>query len=224
MNSVILVVAAHADDEVLGCGGTLARHVRDGDTVHVVFMADGVTSRGQVDSHEQYQREAAAKKAQSALGVASVRFLSLPDNRMDSVALLDVVQPLERAMQELAPDIIYTHHDGDLNVDHRITHQAVMTACRPVPGQRVRKILTFEVMSSTEWSGSGGQRAFIPNVYVDITAYWNQKLQALLAYEYEMRPPPHSRSIEHLDVMSLHRGFEVGVSRAEAFYLVRAVK
>jgi len=125
MSSVILVVAAHADDEVLGCGGTLARHVHDGDIVHLVFMADGVTSRAKMTSNEQYQREAAAKNAQAALGITSVQFLGLPDNRMDSLAFLDVVQPLEKMIQALAPDIIYTHHDADLNIDHRITHQAV---------------------------------------------------------------------------------------------------
>lgn len=155
MNRSVLVVAAHADDEALGCGGAIAKHSSVGDTVHVVFVADGVTSRPGVGGAELAQRQQATEAASHILGIRSITFLGLSDNRLDSLPLLDIVQPLEAIVAQLSPELVYTHHYGDLNVDHRVTHQAVMTACRPMPGATVREILTFEVMSSTEWSSVG---------------------------------------------------------------------
>lgn len=223
MKKLILVVAAHADDEALGCGGTLARHAAEGDEVHVVFMADGVGARGGVQAEALCARTEAMGSALKALGVSGWQALGLPDNQMDSLPLLQVVQPLERIIATLAPHTIYTHHCGDLNVDHRVTHQAVMTACRPLPGSPCREIFSFEVMSSTEWAGPG-QAAFQPNFFVEISNYWQQKHQALEAYELEMRAPPHSRSIAHLDALARHRGASIGVERAEAFMSVRVLR
>jgi LmbE family N-acetylglucosaminyl deacetylase len=219
MPETIVVVAAHPDDEALGCGGAIARHVAAGETVHVIFMADGVGARGS-DAHAAQERDEARRRALTALGVSSSRSLGFPDNRMDSVALLDVVQPLESALRELGPTTLYTHHAGDLNVDHRITHQAVLTACRPLPGTTLRRIFAFEVMSSTEWAGyaAGG---FTPNVFIDITAFWPAKECALDAYAAEMRPPPHSRSVANIKALAIHRGHCVGMQMAEAFALVR---
>ncbi len=223
MPKTILIVAAHADDEVLGCGGTIARHVADGDIVHAVFIADGVSSRHGVKHDERSRREAASGKAQQILGIASSTFLGLPDNRLDSLPLIDVVQPLETLLQRLEPHTVYTHHHGDLNVDHRIAHQAVMTACRPLPGYSVKQILAFEIMSSTEWATPSSE-PFLANHYVDITEYLPTKLEALKAYQSEMRDAPHSRSIEHLAQLAKHRGHCVGVDAAEAFVTVRALR
>lgn len=150
MNETILIVAAHTDDEALGCGGTIARHVADGDMAHAVFMADGVSSRPGAARDNLERRMAAAKQAHEILGLRRVEYLGLPDNRMDSLPLLDVVQALEAVVQAIAPQVIYTHHHGDLNIDHRSTHQAVMTACRPLSGSTIREIYSFEVLSSTE--------------------------------------------------------------------------
>lgn len=219
----VLIVAAHSDDEALGCGGTIARHVAAGDTVHAVFMADGVTSRSNTVADDMQQRLAAAGKAHRLLGLQRVEYLGWPDNRLDSVALLDVVQSLERVIREIAPQVIYTHHHGDLNVDHRITHEAVMVACRPIPGSTVAEIYGFEVLSSTEWATSG-HPPFVPNVFVDISQYLDVKLQSLQAYELEMRPAPHSRSIEHAGYLAKHRGHSVGVAAAEAFVAIRILK
>ena len=219
----ILVVAAHADDEALGCGGTIARHVAGGDTVHVVFLADGVSSRQGADSQELERRIAATEQARQVLGIETTTFLGLPDNRLDSLPLIEVIQPLEKVIRQISPQIIYTHHYGDLNVDHRITHQAVMTACRATPDSSVREIYAFEVMSSTEWS-SVGLAPFIPNLFVDISAYLAIKLQALEAYALEMRPAPHSRSTEHLNILARHRGHSVGVAAAEAFMVMRTIR
>jgi LmbE family N-acetylglucosaminyl deacetylase len=223
MNSqqpTILAAFAHPDDEVLGCGGTIARHVDDGDEVSLIFMADGVGARDENISQSIVIRNEARDKALKILGVSEFYSLDFPDNKMDSIPLLEVVKGLELIIEKLKPHRIYTHHYGDLNVDHRITHQAVMTACRPQPGICAKEILTFEVMSSTEW-GLKSNNQFSPNVFVEITEYLDKKLDALSAYEVEMRPYPHSRSIQHLEFLAKHRGNCVGVESAEAFEGVR---
>lgn len=220
MGKKILVVVAHADDEVIGCGGAIARHVASGDDVHVVFMADGVTSRSDATSQDQQKRCAAADNAKAILGYQEAYYLGLPDNMLDSLPLLEIVKLLEKIILDIHPELVYTHHIGDLNIDHRITCQAVLTACRPIPGSTVREIISFEIMSSTEWAGYG-TAPFLPDIFIDIDSHWECKRLSLLAYAQEMRPPPHSRSIEHLDILSQHRGFCVGMRRAEAFKLIR---
>jgi LmbE family N-acetylglucosaminyl deacetylase len=223
VSKVILIVAAHTDDEALGCGGTIARHVAEGDTVHAVFIADGVSSRAGADPADLQRRQAAAAQAHAVLGIQKVVYLGLPDNRLDSLPLLDVVQPLEAIIRELSPEVIYTHHYGDLNVDHRITNTAVMTACRPVPGHKVREIYQFEVMSSTEWAAPG-QAPFTPSLYVDISRYLQKKINALLAYRLEMHSSPHSRSLQNIEFLARHRGMTVGYEAAEAFIVTRLLR
>lgn len=223
MIKCVLVIAAHADDEVLGCGGAIAKHVAQGDEVHVVYMADGVGSRSGEFEALLRDRTKATERAMKILKVHSWQSLDFPDNRMDSVPLLNIVQPLEEIISKLAPHTIYTHHYGDLNVDHRVTHQAVMTACRPVPSSTIREILTFEIMSSTEWS-SVGLAPFLPSLYVDISDYHEKKQKALDAYGLEMRSAPHSRSVEHLNFLAQHHGHSIGVSAAEAFMVLRMIR
>ncbi|MFB9866128.1 PIG-L deacetylase family protein [Vreelandella sulfidaeris] len=223
MNKKILLVAAHTDDEALGCGGTIAKHVAQGDSVYAVFLADGVTSRPEASNVELEERNAAAAKAHQILGIKHTYMLGFPDNRMDNIPLLDIVQKLESVLNEVQPQVIYTHHNGDLNVDHRITHQAVLTACRPVPGASVKEIYAFEVLSSTEWY-TPGVAPFIPNVFVDISAYLETKLKALEAYKQEMRNEPHARSIMNSKRQSEGRGASVGTKAAEAFTLIRIIK
>ncbi len=223
MGKVVVVVAAHPDDEVLGCGGAIANHALCGDSVHVIFMADGVTSRvGGGDTELNFRNEA-AENAAVIMGTSSTSYLGLPDNRMDSLALLDLVQPLERLLEELKPEIIYTHHSADLNIDHRLTHEAVMTACRPQPWSTVRKILSFEVLSSTEWRAPNAGTIFIPNYYVDVTNVIDIKIRALEAYATEMRVFPNSRSYEHVKALMTHRGASVGLSAAESFQVNRII-
>jgi LmbE family N-acetylglucosaminyl deacetylase len=223
MSKSVLVVAAHADDEALGCGGTIARHVAEGDIVHGLFIADGVSSREDANCDALTMRETAAQKAHSLLGFSSIKYLGFPDNRLDEVNLLDIVKSVERSLQAIMPNVIYTHHYGDLNIDHRIAHQAVMTACRPTPDSSVTEIYTFEIMSSTEWS-SLGHSPFLPAYYVNISEYLELKLDVLKAYELEMRDMPHSRSIEHLEALARHRGHSVGVNAAEAFMVMRNIR
>lgn len=223
MSKTVLIVAAHTDDEALGCGGTIARHVAEGDIVYAVFMADGVSSRAQADQDDLANRNAAAEQAREILGIRENVYLGFPDNRLDSLPLIEVIQRLEPIISKLQPNIIYSHHHGDLNVDHRITHQAVLTACRPMPGSHVQAIYAFEVMSSTEWATPIAE-PFVPNHYVDISDQLNTKIAALRAYQLEMRAAPHSRSLEHVAHLAHHRGHTVGVVAAEAFVTVRTVR
>lgn len=221
-----MVVVAHPDDEVLGCGGTIARHADAGDHVHVLIVAEGATSRlhqrdrGQAMNHLSALAHA-AQTAGSILGASDVELLDFPDNRLDSIDRLDLTKQIEKYIARQQPQLVYVHHAGDVNVDHRRLHEAVVTACRPIPGQPVRRLLSFEVASSTEWQPPGSASAFQPNWFVDISAQWPRKREALAAYSSEMRPWPHARSLEALEHLARWRGSQVGVDAAEAFYLLR---
>ena len=224
----ILVVAAHPDDEVLGCGGTIARHIDDGDNVHVVILAEGVTSREDVRDRDSSAGELSeiaehAEAAHKILGTTTLELFDLPDNRMDSLDLLDIVKKIEAIIDKYRPEIIYTHHAGDVNIDHRIINEAVVTACRPLPGHSVRQLLFFEVASSTEWQPPSANIAFTPNWFVDISSTLDKKLKALEKYSGEMRDFPHARSIEALKHLAGWRGASIGVDAAEVFILGRKI-
>jgi LmbE family N-acetylglucosaminyl deacetylase len=220
----ILILAAHPDDEVLGCGGTIAKLANDGATIHVAFLADGVFSRvgSSIDQDEElHVRRAAAQKSCEILGAKSVSFGEFPDNRMDTVALLDITRELEGLLTKHKPEMIFTHHAGDVNIDHRRMHEATVTACRPQPGHPVKTLLNFEVPSSTEWQLSGSAPIFAPNWFVDISGTLDQKLAALDFYSSELRDWPHPRSRQAIEHLARWRGASVGVDAAEAFMLGR---
>ena len=224
--TTVLVVAAHPDDELLGCAGTLTRHARAGDRVEIVIMAEGATSRSSPEERAAHATELerlreAARAAARTIGAANVEFVGLPDNRMDGEVLLDVVQRLEAIVARVQPSIVYTHHRGDVNVDHDVTHRAVITACRPLPGHSVTRILAFETVSSTEWMSPASAAPFAPNWFVDIGDTLDTKLAALRCYEGEMRPFPHPRSYEAVEHLARWRGASAGFAAAEAFMLVR---
>ncbi|MDE2374405.1 MAG: PIG-L family deacetylase [Hyphomicrobiales bacterium] len=218
----ILAIVAHPDDEVLGAGGTLARHASRGDEVHIAFLTDGVGARGD-DQAAARRRAAAAAKAASLLGARPPRFLGFPDNRLDSVALLDVAKSIEEVVASVTPYAIYTHHLGDLNIDHVICHRAVMTACRPLPASSVRQILAMEIPSSTEWAPEAS-RAFTPNCFIEISATRAAKQRALAAYAEEMREFPHPRSVESITALENWRGAAAGLACAEAFMVLRYIE
>ncbi len=224
----VLVVAAHPDDEVLGCGGTIARLAAAGRAVHVLLLADGENSRSAVDrsgvaTGAVAARNAAAKQACRILGCTSVESLALPDNRMDGLVLLDVAKEIEARIARHAPTTLLTHHGGDVNVDHRVAHQAVIVACRPVPGHSVRELLFFEVPSSTEWRPPGSADSFAPNYFVDVSVTLDRKMMALDAYASELRDFPHPRSRPAIETLARWRGATVGVAAAEAFVLGRKI-
>ncbi len=221
MSHSVLVVAAHPDDEVLGAGGTLARHGNNGDEVRVIFLADGVGAGGTLSQEELTTRKGSARMAADLLGLASLHFLDRPDNRLDTVPLLDIVQEIEARMEEVRPATVYTHHGGDLNVDHRIAHQATLTACRPLPGASIKAIYAFEVPSSSEWSSPQIGGAFEPRRLVEIDI--DLKLQALNCYDQELRKFPHPRSAEAVAALARWRGASAGLEAAEAFDVVREI-
>jgi putative lmbE-like protein len=224
----ILVVAAHPDDEYLGCGGTLLRHVANGDHVHIMILAEGLTSRDQHRDVDRRKGELSAlhhssQMAADLLGADSLRLCSFPDNRMDSVDLLDVVKCVEEQIESLNPSIIYTHHAGDVNVDHLITHKAVITAARSLPGSRVERLIFFETVSSTEWQIQNAKDAFFPNWFVQIDEFIDKKIALLRCYDSEMKAYPHPRSYDGVEYLARYRGQIVGVKYAEAFSLGRNI-
>ena len=226
VGKTILVVAAHPDDEVLGCGASIAKWTASGSIVHILIMAEGSTSRDLVrnreaKSNELLLLEKSAHSAGNILGAASVKLLDFPDNRMDSLDRLDVIKAIEAEIERIKPDTVVTHHCGDVNIDHRITHEAVVTACRPQPGHSVRLLLAFEVTSNTEWQPTGANLAFQPNWFEDISTTLDLKLEALKAYDSEIREFPHSRSYKSVKYLAHWRGASVGVDSAEAFILLR---
>ena len=224
----ILVVAAHPDDEVLGCGGTIARLAQEGNDIYIAILGEGITSRYQRREEvnltlvEDLHRR--AQKVAKLLGAKGISIHSLPDNRFDTVPLLDIVKIIEELVGRVRPQAIYTHHAGDLNIDHAVTHRAVVTATRPIPGQSVREIYAFEVPSSTEWAFQQFHPAFFPNFFVDISATLEIKLEAMRLYESEIRSFPHPRSSEALYAIAKRWGTFVGFEVAEAFELVRAIR
>jgi LmbE family N-acetylglucosaminyl deacetylase len=223
----VLVVAAHPDDEVLGCGGTIAWHADQGHEVAIHIMAEGATSRTDVPDRLAMAAELeglrrSAREAAALLG-ASISFGGYADNRMDSVDLLDVIKSVERVIAEFRPERIYTHHSGDVNIDHSIVHHAVVTACRPVPRHSVRSLLFFETPSSTEWQPAPSGAVFAPNWFVSIETTIEKKLDALKAYESEMREFPHPRSLVAIEHLARWRGASAGVNAAEAFMLGRLI-
>ncbi len=225
--SNILVVAAHPDDEILGVGGTIRKHIDNGDTVFALILGEGQTSRWTnrelADQKVVQELHKDSMKAANVIGFKEIFFESLPDNRFDSVTLLDVVKIVEGHVRELKPEIIYTHHSGDLNVDHRVTYQAVITATRPIGEYSVKEIYGFETVSSTEWNFGNKNESFFPQKYVNVEQTFECKCQAMKEYETELCEFPHPRSLKMLKSLAEVRGATVGVRLAEAFEVIRIV-
>lgn len=222
----ILIVAAHPDDEVLGAGGTVLRHVAEGDTVHVMILAEGLTARDAARDVASRRGELSmlhetAQRVADFMGASKLLMEQFPDNRMDSVPLLNVVKRIESEVDVFVPDIVYTHHGSDVNVDHQVTHDAVLTATRPVPGSPAPALYFFETLSSTEWQIQTADRAFLPAYFVDIEPYLEKKVEALRLYASEMRAYPHSRSYEAVEALAKVRGVTAGMCAAEAFAIGR---
>lgn len=224
----VLVVAAHPDDEVLGCGGTLAAHVAAGDKVTALFLSEGVSSRSIPGESRDWTpdieaRETMAQEAASILGIKIAGFLRHPNLRMRDLAMLDITKQVDAVIRDLAPDTVYAHHPGDLNSDHGVAFEATLTACRPRPGLSVGSLLTFEVPSSTEWQSPHHPNPFRPQRYVDVSAHLDTKFAALACYDFEMREFPHPRSKTYIRSLAQYRGAEVSLTAAEAFMVEREI-
>ena len=223
MTVKVAAIFAHPDDETLGAGGALALHGQAGAEVQILILASGLGARGGVAPTDIATLRGQAEAACATLGAGAIAFHDFPDNAMDTVALLDVVRAVEGFLDTFPADVVYTHHGGDLNVDHRITRDAVVTACRPLPDSRAIEIQGCEVNSSTEWAVAPAA-PFAPTDFLDIAAVLDIKVAALECYQGELRDWPHPRSAEGVRALARWRGAQVGREAAEAFELVRRVR
>ena len=222
MNKKILIIAAHPDDEILGAGGTLLKHQMAGDEIYCLILGEGLNSRGEASATALKKLQQDSLEAGKIIGFKETFFSNLPDNSFDSVSLLSIIKVVEDYIGQIKPEIIFTHHDNDLNIDHRRTFQAVITACRPGGSDCPKEIYTFETLSSTEWQAKTS-RPFAPNTFVDIEEVIDQKIEALKKYTSEIREYPHPRSAEGLRILAQYRGLESGLKLAEAFCLIKKI-
>jgi len=213
-----LIIAAHPDDEVLGCGGIIKKYSIEED-FFVLILSDGAGTR--YDEVMGSALKENAIKANNILGTKEVFFENLPNQRMDKMSVLEVIQLVENYIKKLKPNRVFTHHVGDLNKDHRIVAEATFTATRPIVGQTVKEVYSYNVPSSTEWNSVAGERVFIPNIFVDIKDKLNFKLKAMECYESECREYPHPRSIKSLKAHANYWGLVSGFEYAEPFKLIR---
>ncbi|HEX3144481.1 MAG TPA: PIG-L deacetylase family protein [Pyrinomonadaceae bacterium] len=224
----ILVIAAHPDDEVLGCGGTIGRLTQEGHDVSIAILGEGITSRSaqreNANPEDLKSLQAQTRKVAQALGAREPFTFGLPDNRFDTLALLDIVKIIEKLIDQIEPQVIYTQHGGDLNVDHSAVYRATLTATRPMAGCPVKQLYAFEVPSATEWAFQQFAPAFHPNVFVDISATLELKINAMQIYDNEARAFPHPRSSEALRAIARRWGSVSGLPAAEAFHLVRSIQ
>lgn len=212
----MLVVAAHPDDELLGCGGTLALHARGGDQVTVVIACEGESLRyGRGMQNMDAQTIAACRK----LGVTDIRLLGLADQRLDTMTLTDIITPLEQIVRETRPQLVYTQHGGDINRDHEVLFKALLVAVRPMESY-IEAVYSFDTASSTEWAFP---RTFVPDTWVDITETLGLKLEAMACYRSEVRPYPHPRSLTALENRAKAWGNQTCLDVAEVFMTVRRV-
>lgn len=229
-NKRILIVVAHPDDELLGLGATMNKLISDfGVTTKVVILGEGITSRAEQRNPDDWKNELARHKknikdAQTAIGYHQMAIYDLPDNRFDTVALLDIIKIIEKEKVDFNPEVIFTHHGGDVNIDHQRTFEAVITACRPIENESVKGIITFETASGTEWRASTDPKHFIPNWFVSFEpSHMEAKINGMQAYEFESRVYPHPRSPEALTIQAKRWGVVIGKELAEAFCIVRNI-
>lgn len=217
----VAVVAAHPDDEILGLGGTLAHHVNRGDAVHAVVLAEGTSSRYGAGMEDVLRK--AGQRAAQEIGYESIRFEALPDQRLDALPLIEITQRLEAILEELDPDVLYTHFPGDVNADHGVVARAAWTACRPYRLPRLCRVAAFETPSSTEWAWPMSDGMFKPNLFVDVTATIDVKVAAVECYESELRDYPHPRSARALRERAAVWGSIVGRPAVEPFLVLREI-
>ena len=221
MSKKILIVAAHPDDEALGCFGTVAKLIKNGYKAYTLILGEGKTSRDSFNKKELEVLKNEIIKANNIIGIDKIFIEHFPDNRFDSVDLLDIVKVIEKVKNEIKPDIIFTHFKDDLNIDHQITYKAVITATRPLKNESVKEIYSFEILSSTEWNYP---LSFNPDVYFDISSTVDLKLKAMSEYKSELKEFPHPRSLEGIKLNAKYLGMRVGREYVEAFKCVRIIR
>jgi N-acetylglucosamine malate deacetylase 1 len=221
MNSRVLVIAPHPDDEVLGCGGAIARHADQGDEVQILVMTRGAAELYPLDHEEEVRQE--AKSAHAVLGVANVCFLDFPAPKLDTIPGYQLADAIASVIRNFQPQTVYLPHRGDIHVDHQKVYQATLVAARPINRCSVRQLLCYETLSETEWAPPWSDTAFVPNVFVNISDYLDLKLKAMHCYQSELQSAPHPRSIQAIETLAKLRGTTVNLPAAEAFMLVRHI-
>ncbi|OCL94474.1 PIG-L deacetylase family protein [Arcobacter porcinus] len=226
MNKKILIVAAHPDDEVLGCFGTVAKLIQEGYEAYTLILGEGKTSRDEKRVVENKKEEIKLlnleiKKANDIIGIKKCFVYDFPDNRFDSVDILDIVKVISKIKNDIQPDIIFTHYENDLNIDHQITYKAVLTATRPMIDETVKEIYSFEILSSTEWNYP---LSYNPDVFFDIENTINLKIDAMKEYKSELCEYPHPRSLKGITLNAEYQGMRVGKRYVEAFKSIRVLK
>ncbi|MBN8235607.1 PIG-L family deacetylase [Halobacillus kuroshimensis] len=216
MKDTVLVIAAHPDDELLGTAGTLKRFTDQGSRVVSIITANG---RKEEAHHIQHL----ARKANQEIGIQEMVFLEHPNLELEMMPLHLLTKEIEKLIEIYQPSIVFTHHYGDVNIDHQITFQAVLTAVRPLPGKQPIELITFETVSSSEWNAPSSDKQFKPNYYVNISTKIEEKIASLKHYEVEMRDFPHPRSYEGVKHLASVRGMTIGVPYAEAFEVIRRI-
>ena len=226
----IMIVVAHPDDELLGLGATMNKLVQQYQVkTHVVILGEGITSRSNSRNTQEWEKELAIHKkniddAKNHIGYHGVSVYDFPDNRFDRVDLLDIIKVVEKEKAFFDPDIIFTHHGGDVNIDHQKTFEAVITAIRPMEHEKVSTLITFETPSGTEWRASTDPKHFIPNLFIEVSELnIDAKISAMECYEFEKRKYPHPRSPEALKIQAQRWGIATGKKLAEAFTIVRQI-
>lgn len=220
----VLVIAAHPDDEVLGVGGTVAKLSAEGVECHLLIVTDGSSSQYRDSDHLHEIIEAKIKETKGCadlLGFKSIHYGELPDMKLDKTPHIVVNQVIERVINEVQPDTVFTHFWGDVNRDHQEVYNSTLVAVRPVMGQVVRELYCYRVPSSTEWTPNKGDTMFMPNVFVNIEKYAEQKYMAFACYSTELREYPHPRSVQYLRETDKAVGLRVGLLAAEEFVLLR---
>ena len=224
--SKILIVAAHPDDEVLGCFATVAKLIKEGHEAYTLILGEGKTSRDEKRDIENKKEDIEllndeTYNANNLIGIKKVFFESFADNRFDSHDLLDIVKAISKVKEEVKPDIIFTHYENDLNIDHQLTYKAVMTTTRPMENECVKEIYSFEILSSTEWNYP---LSFSPDTFFDISDTLDLKIKAMQMYSSELCSYPHPRSLEGIKLNAKYHGMRVGKKYIEAFKSIRVIR
>lgn len=226
----VLVIGAHPDDEILGPGATLIKHKRNGDHIYSCILCEQVAARQNKPKHKDLLKQ--VKRAASIVGIKETLFFNFPNIKMNTVSTLELIQAIEEAIIKFRPEIVYTHHCGDLNEDHRIAFNATMAAIR-LPERRniknlhpnlIKEVLCYEVPSSTEWAAPLIKYPFKPNVFVDIKRTFKAKINAIEQYTGIIKKHPHPRSVKNLETLANYRGMQSGFALAEAFVLMRFLR
>lgn len=217
----ILIIAAHPDDEILGCGGTILKY-KEEKNIKIIFLTNGVSSRSK-NKKDIDKRKKECLKLFKYLNIEKPVFLNFPDNQLDKIPLLRIVKKIEKIIKNYKPKIIFTHFENCLNIDHQITYKAVITACRPLPSSSVKEILSFEVLSSSDWA-IFQKKQFQPNYFVKIDRQIKEKLKCLKFYKSELKKYPHSRSLNAIEALAKIRGSSSGNKFAEGFIIIRKIE